>query len=109
MITFNNQSLPYWPSLSVNCKYFKTNNTRHSGVARFLSFKHMTPYYRNRNKLKGVKIKLDLAKICIFLKSDDNCVFADIGWQLKIVFKDGTFEFSKDINKLNELIEKFVP
>lgn len=59
--------------------------------------------------MKGVKIKLDLAKICIFLKSDDNCVFADIDWQLKIVFKNGTSEFSKDISKLNELIEKFVP
>lgn len=59
--------------------------------------------------MKGVKIKLDLAKICIFLKSDDNCVFADIDWQLKIVFKGGTSEFSKDISKLNELIEKFVP
>ena len=45
-----------------NYKCFKTNNTCRSVIVRFNSFKHRTLFYRNRNKLKGVRIKLDLTK-----------------------------------------------
>ena len=45
-----------------NFKFFKTNNTCHSIILHFNSFKHRTSFCRNRNKLKGVQIKLDLTK-----------------------------------------------
>ena len=37
---------------------------------------------------------------------DVNYVFADINCRLKVVFKNGTSDFLKDISELNELIEK---
>ena len=45
-----------------NYKCLKTNNTCHSVIVCFNSFKHRTSFYWNRNKLKGVQIKLDLTK-----------------------------------------------
>ena len=42
-------------------------------------------------------------------KQDVNYVFADINCRLKVVFKDVTSEFVKDISELNELIENCVP
>ena len=42
-------------------------------------------------------------------KQDVNYVFADINCRLKVVFKDVTSEFVKDISELNELIENSVP
>ena len=41
-------------------------------------------------------------------KQDVNYVFADINCRLKVVFKDVTSEFVKDISELNELIENCV-
>ena len=42
-------------------------------------------------------------------KQDVNYVFADINCRLKVVFKDVTSEFVKDISELNEVIENCVP
>ena len=42
-------------------------------------------------------------------KQDVNYVIADINCRLKVVFKDVTSEFVKDISELNELIENCVP
>ena len=39
---------------------------------------------------------------------DINYAFADINCRLKVVFKNGTFDFLKDIIELNELIEKYM-
>ena len=101
-----------------NYKCFKTNNTCRSVIVRLNSFRHRTLFYRNRNKLKVVRIKLDLIKNrCHVLRStrsianenqDINYVFADINCRLKVVFKNGTSDFFKDIIELNELIEKYV-
>ena len=65
-----------------------------------------------------MRIKLDLIKNrCHVLRStrsianenqDINYVFADINCRLKVVFKNGTSDFFKDIIELNELIEKYV-
>ena len=101
-----------------NYKCFKTNNTCRSVIVRFNSFKHRTLFYRNRNKLKGVRIKLDLTKkrynVLRSARSianenqDINYVFPDINCRLKVVFKNGTSDFFKDIIELNELIEKYM-
>ena len=101
-----------------NYKCFKTNNTYRSFIVRFNSFKHRTLFYRNRNKLKGVRIKLDLTKkrynVLRSARSsanenqDINYVFADINCRLKVAFKNGTSDFFKDIIELNELIEKYM-
>ena len=42
-------------------------------------------------------------------KQDVNYIFADINCRLKVVFKDVTSEFVKDISELNEVIENCVP
>ena len=99
-----------------NYKCFKTNNTCRSLIVRFNSFEHRTSFYRNRNKLKGVRIRLDLTKKRYNVlrrarsiadeNQDVNYVFVDISCQLKVVFKDGTSDFFKGISDLNELIEK---
>ena len=75
--------------------------------------------YRNRDILKDVRVKLDLTKKRYNIlksarsiadeKQDVNYVFADINCRLKVVFKDGTSEFFKDISELNELIEQRMP
>ena len=88
-----------------NYKCFKINNTCRSVIVRFNSFKHRTLFYRNRNKLKGVRTKLDLTKkIYNVLRSarsianenqDTNYVFTDINCRLKVVFKNGTSDFLK--------------
>ena len=80
----------------------------------FTSLKH-----QDRNKLKCVKIKLDIVKKRYNIlrttgsiadeNQDVKYVFVDINCPLKIVFKDGTSEFFKDITELNELIEKYMP
>ena len=66
--------------------------------------------------MKDVRVKLDLTKKRYNIlksassiadeKQDVNKVFADINCRLKVVFKDGTSEFLKDISELNELIEQ---
>ena len=84
-----------------NYKCFKTNNTCRSVIVRFNRFCTFQRYctflfYRNRNKLKGVRIKLDLTKKRYNVLSgarstanenqDINYVFADINCRLKVVF-----------------------
>ena len=90
-----------------NYKCFKTNNTCRSVIVRFNSFKHGILFYRNRNKLKGIWVKLDLTKKrCNVLRSARS--IADENQEVNYVFadKNGTSDFFKDINILNELIEK---
>ena len=48
--------------IRINPKCFKTNNPCRSVIVLFSSFKHRTWFYRNRNKLKSVRTKLDLNK-----------------------------------------------
>ena len=100
-------------------KCHKTNKTCRSVIVRFTSFKHRTSIYRDRNILKDVRVKLDLTKKRYNIlksarsiadgKQDVNSVFADVNCRLKVVFKDGTSEFFKDISELNELIEQRMP
>ena len=88
-----------------NYKCFKTNNTCRSVIVRFNSLKHRTSFYRNRNRLKGVWITLDLtkkrnsvlrrARSVANENQDVNYDFADIKCLLKVVFKNGTFDFFK--------------
>ena len=88
-----------------NYKCFKTNNTCRSVIVRFNSLKHRTSFYRNRNRLKGVRITLDLtkkrnsvlrrARSVANENQDVNYDFADIKCLLKVVFKNGTFDFFK--------------
>ena len=112
-----------YPNLSGDCtdrahrigrdyKCHKTNKACHSVIVRFTSFKHRTSIYRNGNILKDVRVKLDLkkkrysilmsARSIVDGKQDVNYVFADINCRLKVVFKDRTSEFFKDISELNE-------
>ena len=66
--------------------------------------------------MKDVRVKLGLTKkSCNISKSarsiadekqDVNYVFADVSYRLKVVFKEGTSEFFKDISELNEVIEQ---
>ena len=88
-----------------NYKCFKTNNTCRSVIVRFNSLKHRTSFYRNKNRLKGVRITLDLtkkrnsvlrrARSVANENQDVNYDFADIKCLLKVVFKNGTFDFFK--------------
>ena len=88
-----------------NYKCFKTNNTCRSVIVRFNSLKHRTSFYRNRNRLKGVRITLDLtkkrnsvlrrARSVANENQDVNYDFADIKCLLKVVFKNGTSDFFK--------------
>ena len=69
--------------------------------------------------MKDVRVKLDLTKKRYNIlksarsiadeKQDVNYVFADINCRLKVVFKDGTSEFFKDVSELNDLIEQRMP
>ena len=87
---------------------------RHCSV----SFKHRTLFDWNSNKLKGVRFKIDLTKKrynCLRSarsianeNQDINYVIADINCRLKVVFKNGTSDFFKNIIELNELIEKYM-
>ena len=118
------------PNLSGDCidcahrigrdyKCHKTNKTCRSVTVCFTSFKHRTSIYRNRNIFKDVRVKLDLTKRRYNIlksarsiadeKQDVNYVFADVNCRLKVVFKDGTSEFLKNILELNEVIEQRMP
>ena len=72
-----------------------------------------------QNILKDVRVKLDLkkkkynvlksARSIADEKQGVNYVFADITCRLKVVFKDRTSEFFKDIADSNLLIEQRMP
>ena len=117
------------PNLSGDCidrahrigrdyKCHKTNKTCCSVIVHFTSFNHRTSIYRNKNISKDVKGQDSTKKRYNILKSarsiadekqDVNYVFADVNCRLKVVFKDGTSEFLKNISELNELIEQRMP
>ena len=72
-------------------------------------------FYHNRKNLKrNVKVKLDLTKkrYLIFsgaLKLSQNFesvnfVMVDINCRLKVVFKDGSYEFFTDCDNLREIL-----
>ena len=83
-------------------------------IVRFMSFRHRTIFYRNRKRLKDVRIKLDLTKRRYkILKdaidlakehSDLNYVYADVNCRLKVVFKDGSSNFFNDIDDVKSII-----
>ena len=78
-----------------------------------MSFRHRT-FYRNRKRLKDVRIKLDLTKRRYkILKdaidlakehSDLNYVYADVNCCLKVVFKDSSSNFFNGIDDLKSII-----
>ena len=80
----------------------------------FVSFRHRTVLYRNRKRLKDVRVKLDLTKLSYrILKEaiglakehpDLDYVFADVNCRLKVLFKDGTSNFFNDIDNLKSMI-----
>ena len=79
-----------------------------------MSFRHRTMFSRNRKRLKDVRIKLDLTKrrYKILIDAIDlakehpdlNYVYAGINCRLKVVFKDGSFNFLNDIDDLKSII-----
>ena len=79
-----------------------------------MSFRHGTMFYRNRKRLKDVRIKLDLTKrryriskdaIVLAKKHPDlDYIFADVNCCLKVVFEDGTSDFFNDIDNLKSMI-----
>ena len=79
-----------------------------------MSFRHRTMFYRNRKRLKDVRIKLDLTKrrykilkdaIDLAKEQPDlKYVYADVNYHLKVVFKDGSSNFFNDINDLKSII-----
>ena len=89
-------------------KCHKTNKTCWSVIVCFTSFMHRTSVCRNRNILKKRYI-LKNARSIADEKQDVNYVFADINCRLKVVLKDGTYEFFNYISELSELIEQLMP
>ena len=83
-------------------------------IVRFMSSRHRTMFYRNKKRLKDVRIKLDLTKSRYkILKdaidlakehSDLNYVHADVNCRLKVVFKDGSSNFFNDVDDLKSII-----
>ena len=95
------------------CKSYR-NKKKCCSIVCFMSFRHRTMFYRNRKRLKDVRIKLDLTKRRYkILKdaidlarehSDLNYVYADVNCRLKVVFKDGSSNFFNDIDDLKSII-----
>ena len=83
-------------------------------IVRFLTFRHRTLFYRNRNKLKNAKVRLDLTKkrYKIFTDANDfvkiyknvDYVMVDINCRLEVFFKNGRSNFFDNISDLNNLI-----
>ena len=85
-------------------------------IVRFSTFRHRTLFYRNRNRLKNPKVRLDLTKkrYKIFTDAIDfvkvykniDYVLVDINCRLKVFFKNGRSSFSENISDLKNLIAK---
>ena len=83
-------------------------------IVRFMSCRHRTMFYRNRKRLKDVRIKLDLTKRRYKILKDAidlakehpdlNYVYAGVNCRLKVVFKDGSSNFFNDIDDLKSII-----
>ena len=84
-------------------------------IVRFTTFRHRTVFYHNRKNLKrNVKVKLDLTKKRYLIFSEAlklsqnfesvNFVMVDINCRLKVVFKDGSYEFFTDCDNLREIL-----
>ena len=84
-------------------------------IVRFTTFRHRTIFYRNRNKLKKAKIKIDLRKRRYDIYTDAinsvknysnvNFVMADFNCRVKVVFTNGKSYFFKSIIDLKKCIE----
>ena len=96
----------------------KTRNVpSKSIIVRFLTFRHRTLFYWNRNKLKNAKVQLDLTKkqykiftnAIDFVKAYTNVdyVMVDINCRLKVFFKNGRSSFFDNISDLkNSIVEE---
>ena len=79
-----------------------------------MSFRRRTMFYRNRKRLKEVRLKLDWTKRRHGILKDAidpakehpdlDYVFADVNCHLKVVFKDSTSNFFNDIDNLKSMI-----
>ena len=93
---------------------YKDKTPCKSIIVRFSTFRHKTLFYRNRNKLKNAKVRLDLTKkwykmftdAIDFVKAYKNVdyVMVDINCRLKVVFKNGRSSFFGNISDLKKLI-----
>ena len=92
----------------------KTRNVPCKGIiVRFSTFRHRTLFYRNINKLKHAKVRLDLTKkrykiftdAIDFVKAYKNVdyVMVDINSRLKVFFKNGCSNFFDNISDLQNL------
>ena len=96
------------------CKSYRNKKKCCSIIVRFMSFRHRTMFYRNRKRLKDVRIKLHLAKRRYRILKDPidlakehpdlDYVFADVNCRLKVIFKDGTSSFFNGIDNLKSMI-----
>ena len=89
----------------------KTRNVPFKSIiVRFSTFQYRTLFYRNRNKLKNAKVRLDLTKkrykiftdAIDFVKAYKNVdyVMVDINCRLKVFFKNGRSNFFGNISDL---------
>ena len=84
-------------------------------IVKFSTFRHRTLFYRNRNNLKNVKVRLDLTKkrykiftdaidfVKAYNKNVDHAM-VDINCRLKVVFKNDRSSFFDNISDLKNLI-----
>ena len=80
-----------------------TNEDRQSVIVRLTTFRHRTMIYRNRKKMEGLSVKLDLTRkryktlVDARKKVDGNekvkFVFTDINCRLKVFMADGKQHF----------------
>ena len=77
-----------------------------------MSFRQWTIFYRNRKRLKDVRTKLDFSKRRYGILKDAtdlakehtdlDCVYADIDYHIKVVFKGGASNFFQQNFKVND-------
>ena len=95
-----------------------SNNYCKSIIIRFTTFRHITMFYRAKNKLKrGVKIKLDLTKsrYNLLKRANDHVkevpsmkfCYADINCRLKVKFNDENQKgiFLSSFDELRDIVD----